>query len=35
MEIHPYSQIVRYILALGFMGEQMISSELKCRKVEN
>ena len=26
-EIHPYSQTVRYIRALGFVGEQMIASE--------
>ena len=27
MKTHPYSQTVRYILALGFMGEQVIALE--------
>ena len=25
MKTHPYSQTVRYILALGFIGEQVIT----------
>ena len=27
MKTHPYSQTVQYILALGFMGGQMITPE--------
>ena len=28
MDFHPYSQTVRYIAALGFMGEQVITKHL-------